>query len=480
MPILSINNQPVEVNEEVTLLGAIEKTGVKVPTLCHHKALTPYGSCRLCVVEIHRPDRAPFLQASCSYPALDGVSVFTDTDRVKRARKIAAELLLARCPDSAAIQRIAYEYGVVEPRIKKKFDDCIYCGLCVRMCQERMGRSAIGFTGRGPRKKLESPFRKHNKMCWTCGACDFICPVGKKVTDLTTGKDFIPLPNTHNIGLDRRPAAYVLYPQAVPNKATLDPQACIRLNHDACGICEVLCEAKAIDFRQKDRTIEIEAGAIILSPGFEVFDATLKEGLGYGRYPNVINSIQLERILSPSGPYSGSVLRPSDHSHPKRLAFLQCVGSREVDRDYCSSVCCMYATKQAIIAKEHAGSDLQCDIYFMDIRAFSKGFELYYESAKKKGVRYIRCRVPQVEEIPGTQNLMVKYLGEGDQRMQQEYELVILSVGLEPPKDVQGIARTFGIELNEFKFFRTSIAQPAESTRPGVFVAGLFTGPKDI
>jgi heterodisulfide reductase subunit A len=254
---LTINGQKTVVEEGTRLLGAIEKQGIQIPTLCHHKALTPYGACRLCIVEIQAPGRAPTIQASCSYPALEGINVLTDTDRVKSARKIVAELLLARCPDSEVIQRIAAEQGVHEPRIKKKFDDCVYCGLCVRMCQERMGRSAIGFIGRGPRKKLEPPFGKHNEMCWTCGACDFICPVGKKVRTLTSDNAPIWIANTFNLGLNERPAVSVLYPQAVPNKPVIDKDYCVRLSSHACGICETVCEAKAIDYEQKDSTIEL-------------------------------------------------------------------------------------------------------------------------------------------------------------------------------------------------------------------------------
>src|SRR3990172_8876215 len=249
---LTINNQQVEVREDIHLLEAIEGLGIKVPTLCNHKALTPYGACRLCIVEIHTPGRAPVVQASCSYPALEGINVFTDTDRVTRARKIVAELLLARCPDSEVIRRLASELGVHETRIKKKYDDCVYCGLCVRMCQERMGRSAIGFTGRGPRKKLEPPFGKHNEMCWTCGACNFICPVGKRVMDLTSKNALIPIPNAYNLGLNERPAVSIYYPQAVPNKPLIDKDSCIHLNYDACGICEKVCEAKAINYEQTD------------------------------------------------------------------------------------------------------------------------------------------------------------------------------------------------------------------------------------
>ena len=480
MVTLTINNQKVEVEKETKLLGVIESLGIKIPTLCNHKALTPYGACRLCIVEVQVPGRASSVQASCSYPALEGINVFTDTDRVKRARRIVAELLLARCPDSEVIKRIATELGVHETRIKKKYDDCVYCGLCVRMCQERMGRSAIGFTGRGPRKKLEPPFGKHNEMCWTCGACDFICPVGKKVRSLTSKNAPMAILNSYNMGLSERPAVSIYYPQAVPNKPVIDNDYCIRLNHSACGICEEVCEAKAINYDQEDKKVELDVGAVVLSPGYEIFDPSVKKELGYGRYPNVVTALQFERILSPSGPFAGRVSRPSDKKTPKRIAFIQCVGSRDYERDYCSAVCCMYATKEAIIAKEHAGENLECDIFFMDIRAFSKGFETYFESAKKLGVNYIRCRIPTVEEMPETGNLVIKYLNEQDRKLSKEYDLVVLSVGMQPPKNVSEIAAKFGIELNQFNFCKTSVFNPVESTHDGIYVAGPFTEPKDI
>lgn len=480
MPSLTINNTLVEVAEGTKLLRAIENAGVKVPTLCHHKALTPYGACRLCVVEVQAPGRPSVVQASCSYPALDGISVFTDTDRVTRARRIVAELLLARCPDAEAVRRIATELGVRDTRIRKKNDDCIYCGLCVRMCQERMGRGAIDFSGRGPRKKLEPPFGKHNPICWTCGACNFICPTGKKISSLISATLFLPIPNAYNMGLDQRPAAHIPYPQAVPNKAVIDSDSCIHLKYGACGICQEVCEAKAIDYEQKPETVELGVGAVVLAPGYEIFDARLKKDLGYGRFPNVLTALEFERILSASGPYSGHVQRPLDHTEPRRIAFLQCVGSRDFDRDYCSSVCCMYATKEAIIAKEHLGEGLQCDIFFMDLRAFGKGFEQYYRRAQELGVRYIRSRVPIIKEVSGTRNLVVKYLGENDRKLSQEYDLVVLSVGMQPPKDVKALAERFGVALNSFNFCGTSVFRPAESSREGIYVAGPFVEPKDI
>ena len=247
-----------------------------------------------------------------------------------------------------------------------------------------------------------------------------------------------------------------------------------------CHLCASACEARAIDYSQRERKVELNVGALILAPGYEIYDARLQKDLGYGRFPNVITSLEFERILSASGPYSGHVLRPHDRKEPKRIAFLQCVGSRDSEHDYCSSVCCMYATKEAIIAKEHLGEGLQCDVYFMDLRAFSKGFEQYYRRAQELGVRYIRSRVPAITEVPGNRNLIVKYLGENDHKLSQEYDLVVLSVGMQPPKEVKALAERFGVALNHFDFCANSSFKPAESSRPGVYVAGPFVEPKDI
>ena len=248
-----------------------------------------------------------------------------------------------------------------------------------------------------------------------------------------------------------------------------------------CLLCMEKCEAEAINHEMPREEIrELEVGAVILSPGYDVFDAGKKEELGYGRYPNVLNALEFERILSPSGPFSGEVLRPYDKKTPERIAFIQCVGSRDFERDYCSSVCCMYATKEAIIAKEHVKGDLECDIFFMDMRAFGKGFDEYYQRAKKLGVNYIRCRPPSVEEMPQTRNLKVTYLTEGDQKVSRVYDMVVLSVGMQPPKSAQKIAEKFGIELNEASFCNTSVFEPVETTREGIYASGPFTEPKDI
>ena len=480
MPAVTINERPIETGADETLLQAISKAGVSVPTLCSHRALTPYGACRLCIVEVHAPGRPPAIQASCSHRAVDGTAVFTHSDRVVRARRIVAELLLASCPDAEPVRRIAADLGVHRPRIEEKRNNCIYCGLCVRICEERMGRSAIGFSGRGQRKRLEPPFGRHNPMCWTCRACDVVCPTGRHVSALASAAQPVPIPNPHNLGLDSRPAVHILYPQAVPNKAAIDKDVCLHLTYGVCGICRDVCDAKAIDYGQQERTRELAVGAIVLSPGYEIFDARRAADLGYGQIASVVTALEFERMISASGPSEGRVLRPGDGRPPKRIAFIQCVGSRDADRDYCSSVCCMYATKQAILAKEHLGEDATCDIFFMDLRAFGKGFEAYYRKAQQLGVRYVRCRVPRVEAVAESGSARLTYLGGNDQKVSEEYDLVVLSVGMQPPKDLGILADRLGIALNDFSFCGTSPFAPARSSREGIFVAGAATEPKDI
>jgi heterodisulfide reductase subunit A len=200
-------------------------------------------------------------------------------------------------------------------------------------------------------------------------------------------------------------------------------------------------------------------------------------------YDNVVTSIEFERILSASGPYKGHVRRPSEGDFPQRIAFVQCVGSRDrkVGREYCSSVCCMYATKEAVIAKEHAGEGLETTIFMMDMRAHGKGFDAYYEkAAAERGVRYIRSRVASVEEIPQSKNLVIAYETERGEMVKEEFDLVVLSVGLGSTESVRQLAGDLGVDLNEYGFCQTDILEPMRTSRPGLFVAGVFQGPKDI
>ena len=261
----------------------------------------------------------------------------------------------------------------------------------------------------------------------------------------------------------------------------------------ACGICSecmscvFACGAKAIDHDMSPQAEAIHVGAVILAPGYQVYHAELSEEFGYGRYPNVVTALQFERLLSASGPTLGHVQRPSDGRAPRRVAFLQCVGSRDQSHDYCSAVCCMYATKEAMIAKEH-DPELEAHIFMMDMRAFSKGYWGYFERARGRyGVQYHRCRISALREDPQTHELILQYSDGGDGAIylrQEKFDLVVLSVGMEAPPAVRELGRRIGIELDEHGFCRTGEAvnrpNPLETSRRGIYAVGTFREPKDI
>jgi heterodisulfide reductase subunit A len=475
---LTIDDKKIEVEEGTTVLKAAEKLGIKIPTLCHHRSLKPYGACRVCLVELAGP-RSSIIQASCVYPAQEGLVVQTDTERVQKTRRIMLELLLARCPDSPGIIEMAKEYGIEETRFPKKDDDCILCGLCTRVCEERMGVGAVSFVNRGSERKVGVPYDKYSPICVTCGACKVVCPTDAvDLSEVTLNKPR-PITSEYDMGLVKRSSIYIPFPQAIPKVAVIDRNTCMHYLKDVCKSCENFCEAGAIDYEQEDEIEEVDVGAVVLSPGFEQFDPDLRKELGYGRYPNVLSSLQFERLLSASGPYLGEILRPSDEKHPKKVAWIQCVGSREVDRNYCSSVCCMYATKEAIIAKEHQ-PDLNCTIFFIDMRAFGKGFDAYYERAKELGVRYIRCYPSSIKEVPATNDLKITYQKDDGDITTEEFNMVVLSTGIRPPCQVLELADKFGVKLNEHGFAHTKGFAPVETSEDGVYVCGPFAGPKDI
>ena len=307
--------------------------------------------------------------------------------------------------------------------------------------------------------------------CTGCGDCELKCP--KKVLSEFDQK------------LGQRKAIYSLFPQAVPNTRAIDACSCICLNDPdkkRCRLCEKACKAGAINYEDKGREIELNVGSIILGPGLDRFDARVKQELGLGRWQNVVTSVQFERILSASGPYKGVVQRPSDQKHPKKVAWIQCVGSRD-NRNanpWCSSVCCMYATKQSIIAKEH-DKNIEPTIFYMDMRAFGKDFDKYVERAKKEyGVRYQRAMVSAVREEPGTGDLVMKYAAEDGSLVTENFDMVVLSIGLQPHEDAAEFAKIFGIETNQYLFPKTSPFTPVRTSREGIFVTGIYQGPKDI
>ena len=299
--------------------------------------------------------------------------------------------------------------------------------------------------------------------CTGCGVCAQECP--------------IEAISIFNEGLSDRKCIYVPYPQAVPLAYTIDKNKCI-----GCGLCENLCLADAIKYDDKEEIIDVDVGSIILCPGFDEFESDIKSEYGHGRFENVVTSIEFERVLSASGPYKGHVLRRSDGVQPEKVAWIQCVGSRDrgCGNNYCSSVCCTYAIKEAVIAKEHVKT-IKPTIFYMDMRTFGKDFEAYYNRSKEEyGINFIRCRVSDVREDKKTKNLLIRYETEDGNLLEEEYDMVVLSVGFMPKEGVKQLANKLGVALNEYGFCKTNDFAPVETNKPGVFVCGSFSGPKDI
>ena len=306
------------------------------------------------------------------------------------------------------------------------------------------------------------------EKCVGCGICVEKCPV--------------EIPDPFNSGLNEHKAVYLAYPQAVPLVYTIDRQFCRYFETGQCRICEKVCPAGAVQFGQEDERVQLETGAIILANGFEPFDATRKAEYGYGRWPNVMTSLEYERILSATGPSGGQIQRMSDQKVPRRVAWIQCVGSRDshLGQDYCSSVCCMYAIKQAMITRErhpHA----ETTIFYNDIRAYGKGFDRFYERAKTEDkVRFVKTVISRVVPLPEDDRLQVTYATAQEGVQEEVFDLVVLSVGLVHGASAKQLAAMMGVAVNEYGFWAADPLEKVSTSRPGIYVCGLSQGPKDI
>ncbi len=306
------------------------------------------------------------------------------------------------------------------------------------------------------------------EKCIGCGLCAEKCPT--------------EVPDPFNLGLNRRRAVYLPYPQAVPLIYTIDKRFCRYFTEGQCRICEKICPSKAVDFGQKDETVSLETGAIILAGGIEPFEASRKAEYGYGRWPNVITSLEYERMLSASGPYGGHIQRISDGRPPRSMAWIQCVGSRDphIGQDYCSSVCCMSAIKQALVTREQ-DSRTKTTIFYNDLRAYGKGFDRFYERAETEHqVRFVRSMISRIVPNPEDDTLKLAYV-DSDRHIQEDnFDMAVLSVGLCAHPSSKNLARKIGLKLNEFGFCVSDPLEMVKTSREGIFVCGSFQGPKDI
>ncbi|MDI6799762.1 MAG: FAD-dependent oxidoreductase [Actinomycetota bacterium] len=387
---------------------------------------------------------------------------------------VQAALDMADCGVKVHLIEMSPAIGGKMAQLDKTFptNDCAMCILAPKLAQAARHRNIelhtnsrlidlSGDPGDFKAKVKASPRYVDISKCTGCGDCASVCPA--------------VVADSFDEGLGQRKAIYIPYPQAVPRAYAIDMNHCKR-----CGACAKKCGPKAINLDDVEETLDLKADAVIISSGFRLFDPSVKEEFGFGRYKNVLTRMQFERMLSASGPTGGEIVRPSDSAHPEKVAFLQCVGSRDKEHNYCSSFCCMFATKEAILVKEHQ-PEAKAKIFLSDMRAFGKGFEAYYQRAKDNyGVEYVRCRVSGLKEDPITKGLIIKYVTGDGEVIEEEFDMVTLSVGGEPSKSITELSLRWGIELDEHGFCKTEKFAPLRTSRDGVYVCGSFIEPMDI
>ena len=297
--------------------------------------------------------------------------------------------------------------------------------------------------------------------------------IEEKCTGCTTCVEYCPVsyPDKFNQGISDNKAVHVYFSQAIPLVSYID-ESCLFLKEQKCDICRRVCQAEAIDFKQTEKKADVNVGAIILSTGITPFDPAVRDEYAYTTTPNVVTSMDYERLLSSTGPYGGEVLRASDKKHPKNVAWLQCIGSRRVtegDNSYCSGVCCTYTQKQVILTKEHH-TDAKCTIFHNDIRSFGKDFERYYQRTQQlEDTRFIRSYASIAGENPENSNVIVRYATPNEGVKEEEFDMVVLSVGLNPPAGFKELSEKFGIELNSHGFNKTIDSNPDVDQPTGNF-----------
>ncbi|MFB0502178.1 MAG: 4Fe-4S binding protein [Candidatus Bathyarchaeia archaeon] len=353
--------------------------------------------------------------------------------------------------------------------------DCSICILAPKMieCSHHHNvnlltysevKEVSGSTGNFKVKVIRKPRRVDEKKCTGCGVCIEHCPV--------------EVPNEFDEKLGMRKAIYMPFPQAVPRVVTVDRDNCLE-----CGLCESVCQAEAVDLAQKPEEVNLNVGAIVVAVGFDLFDPSEIPAYGYGRYKNVITALELERLLCASGPTGGHLVRLSDGRIPKKIAFVQCVGSRDIrfGNTYCSSICCKYSAKDAVLVKEHHPDAHVC-IFYIDLRAFGRGFQEFINRAKSEfGIKFIRVSPGEIMEDPATKNLSIWYEDTVAGRIEKlAFDLVVLCPALVPRTDVKELAKVLGIDIDKYGFFKASnkITSPVDTTVPGIFACGYCLGPK--
>lgn len=479
---LTINDKPIEVESGTTILQAAKALDIHIPTLCYHPLLEPYAACRVCIVE-RRIGEKTDLVTSCNTKVQPGMAVYTDSEKAVKSRRLNVEMLMAQAPGAEPVQKIARELGIEKTRfeIRDPNEKCILCGLCVRTCEQIVGANAISFVERGINRKVSPPFGEPSEACIGCGACAYFCPTGAMTIEDLHGRKVVH----SELNLGPSTAIRVPIRQAVPMVPFIDEQACIHFKTGQCKICERVCEKEAINHEMKEEEIEIEVGSIILASGFKPFDAKRIPAYGYGRFDNVVTSLEFEKLVNASSPTGGKILL-ANGQEPKSVGIIHCVGSRDVNyNEYCSRVCCMYSLKFAHLIKEKTKADIYD--FYIDMRCFGKGYEEFYHRLLQEGTKFIRGRVSEVTDLALTDKEEGKLIIRVEDTLigavrRIPVDMVILSIGLEPGMDQNEIARIFNISCSQDTFFleRHPKLAPVSTFSDGIFLAGACQSPKDI
>ena len=477
---ITIDGHSIEVEEGSYVLQAAETLGISIPTLCYYPHITPYAACRICSVEARDGKGWSKLVTACNYPAWKGLQIFTDTPRVINARRVNLEMLMSRCAPLPVLQRLAEQVGIKEPRWGYGTDTCIKCGLCVRICDEVVGAHALAFSERGINRELSTPFHDLSEECILCGACARYCPTGHiKMTDIEgriLHSELILGPNT---------AISIPFRQAIPNSPRINPEYCIHMKTGGCMICSKVCPKECIDYEDQDKFEEIEISAMIVATGFQDFDPTPMRQYGYGKYANVLSAMEFEQMNNAASPTNGRIVMENGEE-PRSIAILHCIGSRDENYNkYCSRVCCMYALKFAHLVKEKTSAEVYQ--LYIDMRAFGKGYEEFYQRVLDEGVHVIRGKGAEVVPAPLDQSSEGSLLVHCEDTLIGKFreipvDMVILCTALEARRDAPELARKLNIATGADGWFIEAHPKlaPVSTTTDGVYLAGVCQGPKDI
>ncbi len=482
---VTIDGMTTQVPEGTTILRAAKFLEIKIPTLCYHPLLKPFGACRICVVEVKKGAGFEVITA-CNTPCREGMVVTTDTPGLLAARRLLLELMLARWPNVPVLRELAAEMGLERVRFTspvrdERTDACILCLRCVRICEEVVGACAIGYEDRGILRRVVTPFDQESEACIACGACAHVClthHIRFEAEDYK-GKpaEFLLGPNT---------AIYMPTAQAVPKVPSIDPETCIHFKTGGCQSCVQVCEPGAVNHKMVDEEIELDAGQVLVATGFDLFDAAPMAQYGYGRLDNIYAALDIERMLNATGPTGGRLLLKNGQP-PRAVGIVHCVGSRDENHHrYCSRVCCMYALKFAHLVKERCP---QAEVYnfYIDMRAFGKGYEEFYSRVLHEGANVIRGKVAEVVQAGWSKQeegtLLIRCEDTLIGRFREiPVDMVILCNAIEPRQDAGRVGRVFGLSRSPDGFFleRHPKLDPVATMTDGLFVAGCAQGPKDI